>query len=165
MLILLTGLPGTGKSTIANLLAEKTGGLVINSDTLRKELFPVKRTYSSIETGIVIQETERLVREALLENKTVILDALFTKQDARDKYQKLAQELKVSFKVILVGAPESLIKERLDERSLVNDSSEATFEIYLDRKKHFEAVNGEHLTITNEGSLEDLRTKVDGLKV
>ena len=40
MLIAMTGLPGTGKSTLARRLAETIGGVVLDKDVVRSALFP-----------------------------------------------------------------------------------------------------------------------------
>ena len=160
MLILVLGLPGAGKSTVARLLAEALGAETLNSDVVRRELFPVTRTYTSQETGAVIKETERRITELLKEGKTVVTDALFTKERSRDEYRQLAQELQVPFVLIYVSAPETMTKERMDQRSHAGDASEATFEYYLNRKPHFEVPSGEHYHIENDGSMEELQQKV-----
>jgi adenylylsulfate kinase len=41
MIVILAGLPGTGKSTLAKALALTTGGAVISKDEVRAALFPV----------------------------------------------------------------------------------------------------------------------------
>jgi predicted kinase len=41
MLILMAGLPGTGKSTLSRALAAEIGGTVVNKDAIRAALFPV----------------------------------------------------------------------------------------------------------------------------
>jgi len=41
MLILMAGLPGTGKSTLSQSLATEVGGTVLNKDQIRAALFPV----------------------------------------------------------------------------------------------------------------------------
>src|SRR3989344_5724480 len=103
-LTLVIGLPGVGKSTVARLLAEKIGGAVLNSDVTRRELFQNKREYSSKETQAVIKETEKRVTKFLKGGKSVILDALFTKQEPRDYYRKLAESLNADFEIVLVTA-------------------------------------------------------------
>jgi uncharacterized protein len=163
MLILVTGLPGSGKSTVAGRIAEHVNAVVINSDTLRRELFPVTRTYDSNETQTVIRETRRRTRELLSEGKTVVLDALFTKQRPRDEYRRLAEELDIPYAIIHVTASEEAIRERLEARPRTGDASEATFEYYLDRKPHFEPIAGDHFRIDNSGGLPEMEEKVQAL--
>lgn len=160
MLILVVGLPGSGKSTVARLLAEYTGAIVLNSDVLRRELFPDSRSYTSTETQAVIREMERRVRELLDQRRRVILDALFTKQRPRDSYRELAGSLGVPFCIVHVTAPEDTVRERLELRARVGDVSEATFVYYLDRKPHFEEPRGDHYTIENSGDTKQLESDV-----
>lgn len=164
-LILVIGLPGVGKSTVAKLLAEKTDATVISSDVIRRELFPEKRDYSSQETQAVIKETNRRVQELLSAGKSVVLDALFTKQRPRDEYRKLASNLGTNFALVFVTAKENLVKERMEEREKKGDPSEAKFWYYLDRKAQFEPVEGDHLVIDNSGDLETLKQQVSSIRI
>lgn len=160
MLILVLGLPGAGKSTVTRFLAQMLGAEMLNSDIVRRELFPVSRTYTSKETGIVIKETERRIRDLLTKGKTVVIDALFTKERSRDEYRRLALRLRVPLVLIYVSAPEGLTKKRMGLRSQAGDASEATFEYYLDRKPHFEIPAGKHYHIENDEDVEALKEKV-----
>jgi adenylylsulfate kinase len=45
MLIAMAGLPGTGKSTLANALANALGAAVLNKDRVRAALFEVDPIY------------------------------------------------------------------------------------------------------------------------
>src|SRR5205085_38563 len=58
-LILLGGLPGTGKSTLARGLTERTGGTVIRTDVVRKDLAgqaPSDRATAEYAEGIYTPE-------------------------------------------------------------------------------------------------------------
>jgi predicted kinase len=164
VLFLITGLPGVGKSTVAQLLQKRTQGIILNSDEIRRELFPITRTYSSKETQAVISETERRATVALQEGGNVILDALFTKQNAREQYQKLAQEHRADFKVIFVTSTDEVVRERLELRPSTNNPSEATYDHYLDRKKYFEEVISPYAVIDNSGNLDSLINQVEDLE-
>ena len=73
-LIMLVGLPGSGKSTYAKKLANKADKSVIfSSDELREELFGNINNQDSNE--ILFEELHRRIREALLAGKNVIYDA------------------------------------------------------------------------------------------
>lgn len=160
-LTIVIGLPGVGKSTVARLLAKKTGAVILNTDVTRRELFPNERTYSPEETQAVIEETERRVKGFLKQEKSVMLVALFTKKEPRDHYKKLAESMGVDFKIILVTADEEVIKKRMDAREQKGDPSEANFAYYLDRKPHFVPVQGEYIVIDNSGNTETLNAQLD----
>jgi predicted kinase len=128
VLVVITGLPGVGKSTVAKILAEHVGMLRLNSDVIRQELFPEKRTYDWKETARVIQETKLQVRNALRDGKDVVLDALFTKERARNEYRRIAEEEGADFRLLYLAAGESDVKDRLEKRKYDNiHLSEADF--------------------------------------
>ena len=158
-LTLIVGLPGVGKTTAAKILAQINGGAILDSDVSRRELFPTERTYSSQETGQIIQEVRKRTRKLLGQGKSVILDALFTKQRARDEYRKLTEELKINFQILEVVADEEKIKIRMDKRQREGDVSEANFAYYLDGKPHFE-LEEEGIVIKNSKGFEELERSI-----
>ncbi len=163
-LVLVTGLPGVGKSTIAKLLVEHAGAFRLNSDSIRRELFPIERTYSDIETVHVIRETEKRAREALKVKKNIVLDALFTTTKSRKLYKKLTQKEGVDFRILYVYTKESLVQERMEKRAVEQkDESEAVFEHYLERKGRYEIPSEPHVKIDNSGSTEDLSSTLGSL--
>jgi len=159
-LTLVIGLPGVGKSTVAKILAEQNGAVVINSDVIRREMFPGERSYSPEETWQVIKEQRRRVQELLQRGKSVILDALLTKRRAREESRKLANRLSVGLRIICVNADENVVESRMEERKKKGDVSEADFSYYLDRKKHFEPETGGCIVVDNSGTLKDLKTQL-----
>jgi predicted kinase len=55
MLIVMAGLPGTGKSTLAKALAQALPGLVLNKDQARAALFPPEEiAYSGLQDDLVV---------------------------------------------------------------------------------------------------------------
>ena len=92
-LILVGGLPGTGKSTLANALAQRAGFRVIRSDVVRKELAGVGGMESRSEFGQGIYTAEwtkrtyaeclRRAEELLYSGERVLVDANFREENQR----------------------------------------------------------------------------------
>src|SRR6185312_15890625 len=66
MLILMIGLPGTGKSTISRALAERYGGFVIDKDVIRPALFGPSQIEYSVEQDDFCQQVMLETAEYLL---------------------------------------------------------------------------------------------------
>ncbi|MXZ87572.1 MAG: ATP-binding protein, partial [Dehalococcoidia bacterium] len=81
-LVLLSGLPGTGKTTFAAKLAPRLAALVLESDRVRRELFP-RRRYTRKESGQVFAVVREQAEAALGEGRSVIIDATNLREGER----------------------------------------------------------------------------------
>ena len=124
-LVLVGGLPGTGKSTLARALAERAGFTVIRSDLVRKELAHVsagETASSSFEGGIYSRDwTERTYAECLrraeglvFEGKRVLVDASFREEAKRRLFLEAAERWGVPAVLLLCRAEPSTVRERLE---------------------------------------------------
>ena len=150
MLIIICGLPGTGKTTVAKKIAIKTGGVLLRTDVIRKTIG--KERYSQKEKQKVYEEMFKRAREFLREGKTVVLDATFAKKKNRKLAQEIAKEKNSPFWIIETVCDEKIVKERLSKR--VEDESEATFKQYLEHKKFFEPLIERHFIIDTTQNIE-----------
>jgi len=150
MIVLVSGLPGSGKSYFAERLSETINAGYVNSDRLRKELFP-KRTYSDLEKAEVYKTMLRKMKEAMVEEKNLVMDATFHKNETRALFKKNTKD-KIHF--IEVCADEAIIKERL-KRS--RPFSEADYEVHQLIQHEWEALVEPHLLLesTNE-NIDDM---------
>jgi hypothetical protein len=139
-LVLVGGLPGTGKSTLACALAERAGFDVIRSDVVRKELAGVadkEEGPSPFGEGIYTAEwnertyVECLHRaEALLfEGQRVLVDANFREEAWRRAFLDAATRWGVPGMFLLCQAAPAVVGERLARRR--GDASDADWSIYL----------------------------------
>lgn len=163
-LILVCGLPGSGKSFFAKHLSDKIQASYLSSDVYRKELFPHHRTYSEKEKQSVYDALLSSTETNLIHHTSVVLDATFYKNNLRLPFYKLAKQLNCPCSIIYISAEEKLIKERTSQ---VREDSEADYSVYLKLKDAFEAIDKPHLTLesTNKNLDTLLSTSLTFLKV
>src|SRR5512135_1688366 len=132
-LVITHGLPGSGKTTFAQLALQQMGAIRIRSDVERKRLFGLGMLESSrARAGDIYgpEATQRtyarlheLARDILAAGFPVIVDAAFLRQEEREMFRKLAQSLPVPFAIASLYAGEGMLRERIRQRR--NDASEA----------------------------------------
>jgi predicted kinase len=138
-LLLVGGLPGAGKTTLAADLANAAGCEVIRSDVVRKELAGVAENdtqTAAFDQGIYSPEwTERTYAECLLraeamlfEGRRVIVDASFRDEQQRRRFLEAAARWGVPPRFINCQADPSLIRQRLANRT--GDASDADWRIH-----------------------------------
>ena len=161
MIVIVFGLPGSGKSYFASRLAKMINAGYINSDQLRKEMFK-DRTYSEQEKAAVYKTMLKKMKEAMNQNRNLVIDATFHKNETRKLFIQEAERKDCIF-FIEVKADENIIRERLKED---RPYSEADFEVYKFIRQHYEPLNERHLILesTNENVDNMLQRAVDYLK-
>lgn len=154
MIILICGLPGTGKSFLAKKLASKLSCRHINTDIVRKEKIK-EPGYSEKEKHSVYDAVVFLAEEALKKKQSVILDGTFYKSEFRKKAEQLAKKHKKGFYIIELVTPLSEVKRRLDSKKNVKSDSAADFDVYKIIKAEFEPIKEYHLIIDSTRPLKD----------
>lgn len=119
-LLVLVGLPGSGKSTWARQMAKEHGCQVVSSDEVRLELWGELQGVQSREKHEEVFSLvhQRLLR-ALLESRVAVADATNIYGHARDSLYQLAREAGVSAEVVFFTDH----KEALRRNSLRSDAN------------------------------------------
>ncbi len=135
-LVLVGGLPGTGKSTLAAGLADRFGWSVMRSDEVRKDLAGIGHTeradagfreglYGPEATAATYGELLDRARRLLELGEPVVLDASWTDARYRAAAAELARETCSELVELECTAPTEVAAERLRSRGAA-DVSDAT---------------------------------------
>jgi len=126
-LVLIGGLPGTGKSTLAAGLAKETGWVLLRSDEIRQGRPLDPDRYAPEARAAVYRELLGNAREHLEEGESVILDASWVSAKERAKAASVAEETGTELLAICCTCEESVGAERIQRRlARGEDVSEAT---------------------------------------
>jgi len=162
MIVIVFGLPGSGKSYFASRFAKVINAEYINSDRVRKEMFQ-KRVYSDEEKKAVYDKMLERMKESVKQKRDVVLDGTFHKKDTRKIF---VEEMKGKGGILFIEiqADENIIMERLKKE---RPYSEADFEVYKLIGLQNEPLNEPHLVLkSTDNNIDEMLLKAsDYLKI
>lgn len=122
-LVLVGGLPGTGKSTVAGRVADTLGMTMLSTDRMRKESVGIgpdqhadAALYAPDRVAANYDAVLARARALLALGESVVLDATWNSADSRAKAARLAAETRAEPRQIECTAPSTVIAERLAAR-------------------------------------------------
>ena len=144
-LVAIGGLSGTGKSVLARAFAPDVlpppGAIVLRSDALRKQLFGIYETdrlpqdaYRPQVTGQVYELLADRAARILGQAHSVVVDAVFAKQEERDAINNVARKLNARFVGLFLVTDLVTRQSRVGRRQ--SDASDATPEIAERQEKY-----------------------------
>lgn len=165
-LILMSGLSGSGKTTVARHLARKLGAIQLRSDAVRKHMAGI----SLQEKGgaeLYSHEMNQKTYDRLLElgiklasqGWTVILDAKYDREAARTNAIANAKNHQLPIEIIHCQAPEAILRDRLSTRT--DQVSDATADLITQQQADTEPFTEAELAfVTNLDTTQDWRSKL-----
>ena len=160
MLVVVCGLPGTGKSTVSRRVTDRLDGRLVRTDVVRKELYP-DPSYTTAESRATYDAVLSCARETVNAGEHVVLDGTFRRRTLRERAAAVADDAGVPFRLVRVECDERLVRERI--RARVDDESDADVAVYERLKGEFEPIERDHAVVDNTGSLAETAARVDDL--
>jgi uncharacterized protein len=181
ILILMSGLSGSGKTWLAERLAPVLGAVHLRSDMERKRLAgldELSRSGSAVGEGIYSRDFTMRVDERLSEaaenalsgGLTVIVDGTFARGADRTIFRMLARRAGVTACLVHCRAPHEVLLNRIVQRQLqARDASEADIAVLDWQKEHWEPIGSEEGWFlveldTGHADLDDLVKRIAALR-
>jgi aminoglycoside phosphotransferase family enzyme/predicted kinase len=181
ILVLMSGLSGSGKTWLAEKLAPLLGAVHLRSDIERKRLAGIAehaRSGSAVGTGMysraftrrVYEHLEAAAEDVLAGGYVAIVDATFARRSDRGAFRRLARRLGATGCLIHCRAAHEVLVRRIIERHLQGeDASEADVAVLDWQKEHWEPVGADEQWAvipadTGRVDLEELTQQIRALQ-
>lgn len=161
-LIMVSGLPGSGKSYFCRRLAERVPLTILESDGLRKFLFP-SPSYTTQESFRLFQACYLLIEELLKRGVILALDATNLEEHHRERFYHIAEQVGAKLIIVRIEAPSEIVQLRLRQRAEgVNpeDHSEADWGVYHRMKSTVQKIRRNHFAVDTSKDITPVIDKI-----
>jgi len=161
-LIVVSGLPGTGKSHFCRKLDEFLSFPILESDALRKVLSP-SPSYSLRESNRLFQACHLLIEELLRRGISLIFDATNLIERHRERFYHIADQTGAKLIIVRVEAPTELVRQRLENRTIGADpidKSEADWKVYQKMESSAQKIRRNHFVVDTSRDIAPVINKV-----
>jgi predicted kinase len=157
MLVVVCGVPGVGKTSVAEYAAARLDAELLRTDVVRKDLF-ADPEYTDGEARAVYEELLARAEEELGPDGTVVLDGTFHARPFREWALRTAERTGVDCRLLKVECEPSVARERIRDRE--GDESDADVRVHDMIREQFDPVAADNVAVDNSGALDDTRRQV-----
>ena len=149
--VVVMGLAGTGKTSLARAVAGELGLRVVSTDAVRQELFGSEKgvadygqgAYSPEATQRTYQTLVERGRGLMAEDGGVVLDGTFLRDEDRLAVRHMVASAGAAVRWIECELPADLVRQRMERRRQRREGlSDATWDTYLRQREEYVARRG-----------------------
>src|SRR5580693_6473987 len=160
MVVIMAGLPGSGKSTVARALAERLPATVLDKDVIRAALFaPAHVEYSRAQDDfcqeIMLQTAAYLLGRNL--SSYIFLDGrTFSRRYQRERVLEFCSQLETKWAILecICSEPTALARLEKADAERIHPATNRTTHLYHQVQKAWEPIEDPKLLIDTEVSLD-----------
>jgi len=160
--VVVSGLPGTGKSFFCRQLAERSPFCILESDAMRKTLFP-SPDYSAEESARLFAACHSLIAELLNRDVPLIFDATNLSEGNREHLYRIADMAGARLVLVRVEAPSTVVYQRLQARgngATPDEKSDADWDVYRRMKPRVDRMRRNHLVVDTSRDITPVIGKI-----
>jgi predicted kinase len=160
--VVVSGLPGTGKTFFCRKLAERQSFCILESDAMRKVLFP-SPDYSAAESARLFAACHSLIEWLLKNGVPVIFDATNLSEHHREHLYRISDKTGARLVLVRVVAPPAVAYQRLQERKKVaapENKSDADWEIYRRMEPQAEKIRRNYFVVDTSQDITPVIDKI-----
>ncbi len=160
MIVIMAGLPGTGKSTLARALAHQLPGAVLDKDSIRASIFPPAYVEYSQSQDDFCQEIMLQTAAYLLSKHAalhILLDGRpFSRRYQRDRVIQFCTQVGTTWATLECVCSEATALGRIAEAVAANNhlAANRTPELYREILKAWEPIDQPKLVVDTDQNLE-----------
>ena len=160
--VVVSGLPGTGKSFFCRELAEKSPFCILESDAMRKALF-TSPDYGAAESSRLFAAIHGLIEELLEKGVPLLFDATNLSERNREHLYRIADRAGAKLVLVRVEAPSTVVYQRLQARNDgadPDDKSDADWEVYRRMKPRVDRIGRNHFVVDTSRDIVPVLDKI-----